>query len=107
MGTSYREFRQMRPVSDEAMDAARAATEEKIRAYELREARKACGLTQEQVSERMGVGQKRVSAVETGKIDTLKVDTLRRYVAALGGDALHHGGAPAGGSAPFALTEWC
>lgn len=75
----------MRPVSDEAMDAARAATEEKIRAYELREARKACGLTQEQVSERMGVGQKRVSAVETGKIDTLKVDTLRRYVAALGG----------------------
>lgn len=85
MGTSYREFRQMHPVSDEAMDAARAATEEKIRAYELREARKACGLTQEQVSEHMGVGQKRVSAVETGKIDTLKVDTLRRYVAALGG----------------------
>ena len=82
---SYRAYRAEHPVSESSMEIARAATDKKIRAYELRQARKACHLTQEQLSARMGVGQKRISALENGKLDSLKIDTLRRYVAGLGG----------------------
>ena len=33
----------------------------------------------------MGVSQKRISDIENGRLDLLKIDTLRRYIAALGG----------------------
>lgn len=51
-----------------------------IRLYELRKAR---GLTQTDVAKRLGVTQKRVSAIE--RAEDLNVSTLQRYVAALGG----------------------
>ncbi len=53
--------------------------------FELREVRKACGLTQTELAACLGIGQKRISAVENGKLDNLKIDTLRRYIAGLGG----------------------
>ena len=82
---SYRGFRELHPVSDEAMARAQRATKVLILAYELKEARKDRHLTQEQLSRNMGIGQKRVSALENGRLDVLKIDTLRRYVEGLGG----------------------
>ncbi len=82
---SYRGFRELHPVSNEAMEKARQATEETIAAYQLKEARKDRDLTQEQLSRNMGIGQKRVSALENGRLDVLKIDTLRRYIEGLGG----------------------
>ncbi len=82
---TYREFRAQHPVSQSLMQEAQKATEEIVRTYELREARKECRMTQEQLSQKMGIGQKRVSALENGKLDVLKIDTLRRYVEGLGG----------------------
>lgn len=85
METTFREYKMQHPVSDALLAEARRVTEEKIRLFELREVRKACGLTQTELSERLGIGQKRISAVENGKLDSLKIDTLRRYIAGLGG----------------------
>ena len=51
-----------------------------IRLYELRKAR---GLTQMDVAKRLGVTQRRVSAIE--RADDLNLSTLQRYIDALGG----------------------
>jgi DNA-binding XRE family transcriptional regulator len=51
--------------------------------YRLREIRRARGLTQEQVAQRMGVTKGRISQIEQGKISGQEV--LGRYAAALGG----------------------
>lgn len=51
--------------------------------HRLAEIRRARGLTQEQVAERMGVTKGRVSQIEQGKISGQEV--LVRYAAALGG----------------------
>lgn len=85
MGTTFREYKKAHPVDDALMEEARKATNEKIRLFELREVRKACGLTQTELATCLGIGQKRISAVENGKLDNLKIDTLRRYIAGLGG----------------------
>lgn len=53
--------------------------------YELREARRENGLTQAQLAERMGVNQKRVSAIENNGGTHAMVETLRKYMEALGG----------------------
>lgn len=73
-----------RNISPETMEAARKRVDEYIQAYELREARKAAHLTQRDIAERMGVSQKRVSVLESGDIDHVEIDTLRRYLKSLG-----------------------
>ena len=48
------------------------------------EARKLAGLTQAQLAERMGVSQAQVARIEKRGYDAYTLNTLRRYVAALG-----------------------
>ena len=84
-GLTMEEYFAERPVSDEIMEQARRDTDEYIRAYELRKVREAHGMTQCDVAKAMGVGQNRVSAVENGRLDSLRLDTLVRYAKALGG----------------------
>lgn len=52
-------------------------------AIRLRELRKARGLSQVELAKRLGVTQKRVSAIE--RAQDLNLSTLQRYVSALGG----------------------
>jgi transcriptional regulator with XRE-family HTH domain len=52
-------------------------------AIRLRELRSARGLTQTDLAKRLGVTQKRVSAIE--RAQDLNISTLQRYVDALGG----------------------
>lgn len=56
-----------------------------VRAYQLRELRELAALTQNDVAERIGKGQRQVSKIERGDIERTQVDTLRRYAEALGG----------------------
>ncbi|WP_037574558.1 helix-turn-helix domain-containing protein [Phaeacidiphilus oryzae] len=56
-----------------------------VRAYHLAEIRKEQHLTQTQVAAAMGTGQNNVSRLERGELGCTEVDTLRRYVEALGG----------------------
>jgi DNA-binding XRE family transcriptional regulator len=51
---------------------------------QLIEARQAAGLTQQQMAERLGVSQAQVSRIEKRGYDAYTLNTLRRYVAALG-----------------------
>jgi len=51
---------------------------------QLVEAREAAGLTQQQMAERLGVSQAQVARIEKRGYDAYTVNTLRKYVAALG-----------------------
>src|SRR5258708_30247413 len=51
---------------------------------QLVEARQQAGLTQQQLAERIGVSQAQVSRIEQRGYDAYTLNTLRRYVAALG-----------------------
>lgn len=53
---------------------------------QLVEARKAAGLTQAQVAKRLGVSQAQVARLEQQGYDAYTLNTLRRYVQALGDD---------------------
>ncbi|WP_226437386.1 helix-turn-helix domain-containing protein [Rhodococcus yananensis] len=74
-----------RPVDRAAVDAHKARMLEQVRAYRLQELREALELTQKQVADRLGVGQNRVSNIERGDLAHVQLDTLRRYVDAVGG----------------------
>lgn len=51
---------------------------------QLAEARQAAGLTQEQLAKRLGVSQAQVARIEKRGYDAYTLNSLRRYVAALG-----------------------
>lgn len=51
---------------------------------QLVEARQAAGLTQAELARRLGVSQAQVSRIEKSGYDSYTLNTLRRYVAALG-----------------------
>jgi DNA-binding XRE family transcriptional regulator len=67
-------------------DAVQAAKDELLAetiGHRLAEIRKARGLTQQQVADRMGVTKGRVSQIEQGKVSGH--DVVARFAAALGG----------------------
>ncbi len=75
-----------RPIDPEVLAEEVSAVEAQMSGYLLRQLRKGQGLSQEQLAERMGVSQRRVSAIEHGKVDMSEVATIRSYVTALGGE---------------------
>lgn len=83
---SWQEVRAQLNLDEGLVADARAYHEMRIRAYQLAEVRRASGLTQAEVAKAMGVSQSRVSAIERGRVTRAEVDTLRSYVAALGGE---------------------
>lgn len=85
MAKSVEELLAKRPVDREAVDAHKKRMVDEVRAYRLRELREASALTQVELAGRLHVSQNRVSRIEHGDIDRAQVDTLRKYVEALGG----------------------
>ena len=75
-----------RGISDVKMNRARQETQAIIDAYNLKEARKISNMTQVQVAREIGVSQNRVSRMENGDMNAMSIDSLRRYVSALGGE---------------------
>lgn len=82
---SLNEYLTQRGVTEQQMEEARQRTQAAIDAYNLKEARKACNMTQIQLAKIMGVSQNRISRMENGDIGSMSLDTVRRYVEALGG----------------------
>lgn len=78
-------YLEKRGIDDGQMERARQRTRAVIDAYSLRAARKARGITQVELAEAMGVSQNRVSRMENGDIGAMSIDTVRRYIEALGG----------------------
>jgi DNA-binding XRE family transcriptional regulator len=68
---------------EEAVEAGKQELLAEVIGHRLAEVRKARGLTQQQVADRMGVTKGRVSQIEQGKVSGQ--DVLGRFAAALGG----------------------
>ena len=68
------------------MNKARSETQAVIDAFNLKEARKVSNMTQVEVARLIGVSQNRVSRMENVDMNAMSIDSLRRYVAALGGN---------------------
>jgi predicted transcriptional regulator len=88
--------RAKRPVNRGTFDEHKRRILEEVRAYQLPELREAVGITKVQLADALDVSQNRVSRLEHGNIERTQVDTLRRYVEAVGG--LLHVGVEIGGS---------
>jgi DNA-binding XRE family transcriptional regulator len=68
---------------EEAFEAGKRELLAQVVGHRLAEVRRARGLTQRQVAERMGVTKGRVSQIERGRV--AGQDIVARYAAALGG----------------------
>ncbi|WP_089156647.1 helix-turn-helix domain-containing protein [Micromonospora sp. NBS 11-29] len=68
---------------EEAIDGGKQQLLAEVIGHRLAEVRRARGLTQQQVADRMGVTKGRVSQIEQGKISGQEV--VARFAAALGG----------------------
>ena len=69
----------------EQEQAAKDHLEAYVRAYRLAEIRREQHLTQVEVAKAMGTVQHNVSRLERGELGAAEIDTIRRYVEALGG----------------------
>jgi len=83
--TTLAELVAKRPPRREVVDAHKVRMLAETRAWRLRELREQADLTQVELAEELEVSQNRVSRIERGEIDRAQVDTVRRYVEALGG----------------------
>ncbi|QEW03409.1 helix-turn-helix domain-containing protein [Microbacterium lushaniae] len=86
MAVSLKDFVADHPVNRERVDAHKERMLSEVRAYRLRELREQLGLTQAELAKRIGVGQRQVSKIEHGDLDSAKVGTIRKYLEAVGGD---------------------
>lgn len=86
MAKSLKDFIAEHPVDRSRVEAHKERMLAEVRAYRLRELREQAGLTQAQVAERIGVGQRQVSKIEHGELDSAKVGTIRNYLEAVGGE---------------------
>ena len=76
---------------EEAVEAGKRELLAEVIGHRLAEVRRARGLTQQQVADRMGVTKGRISQIERGKVSGH--DVLARYATALGG-RLHQASRP-------------
>jgi predicted XRE-type DNA-binding protein len=70
---------------DAAREDARTRTQAYVLGFRLAQLRQEVGLSQAEIAGRMGISQPRVSQLESGDVGQMEVDTLSRYIMALGG----------------------
>ena len=85
MAKNLDELDRIRPVDPAALAAVTEELSRQERAWQLRELRAQTKLTQAQLAQRLHVGQNRVSQIESGGAERVRLDTLRQYAHALGG----------------------
>ncbi|MQY15047.1 putative antitoxin HigA2 [Streptomyces sp. RB5] len=66
-------------------ERADAELDAQIAGFHLRELRRLVGKTQADVAAAIEVSQSRISQIENGDLDSMELETLRAYAAALGG----------------------
>ncbi|QUR66735.1 helix-turn-helix domain-containing protein [Mycobacterium spongiae] len=83
--TTLRDWLAQRPVVRAAVETHKTPTRGELRALALKELREDQNLTQTQLADILQVSQNRISAFERGQVERAQIDTLRRYIEALGG----------------------
>ena len=73
------------PADEARVRAAKADLVAEVRAHRLAELRKQHGLTQHDLADALQVSQARISKMEHGELNRTELNTIRRYVEALGG----------------------
>lgn len=86
MMTTLDELRARRPGDRTRIDALRAEMEHEAELYRLVQLREDAGLVQKDLAHIIGVGQNRVSQIEKGDLASTRINTLQKYVEALGGE---------------------
>lgn len=97
------ELRASRPHSRENVERIKSEMALAEHLYKLRELREALGLTQTVLAERVGVGQTRISNLEKGELSSAKIETVRRYLDALGLDLQISARRPDGSTFPIEI----
>lgn len=88
MAMSLEDLADKRPVDRTRVEEHKERMLGEVRAYRLRELREQAGLTQAELAERIGVGQRQVSKIEQGDLENAKLGTIRGYLEAVGGSML-------------------
>ena len=83
---SYRRYRERLLDDPEVAAVYQEEADKKALWLQLTEARQKMGLTQAVMARRLGVSQAQIARIEKRGYDSYTLNTLRRYVAALGGD---------------------
>lgn len=83
--TNLEQLKQRRPPRGAVVGAHKERLLSETRAWRLKELREQSDLTQVELAAALEVSQNRVSRIERGDLDKTQIDTLRRYVEALGG----------------------
>jgi len=86
MAKTIDDVRQIRTVDTTIVDKHKKRMLNQVGAHRLRELREARGLTQVELAALLGVTQNRISRLEHAGIQRTQIDTLRRYVEAVGGE---------------------
>lgn len=89
------QVRKQRPTDEAAVAELRDEILEESRANRLADLRRGARLTQEQIADRIGVDQPRVSRIERGDLARTEVGSLAAYAEAMGGTlelVVHIGG---------------
>lgn len=74
-----------RPVDPVRAKKIRAESEAYVALFPLIDLREDFGLTQSALANDIGIDQSNVSRIERGKISTMEIATLQKYIEALGG----------------------
>ncbi len=80
----FEEYRARQMADPEFRAVYEAEASKKDLWLQLVEARRAAGLTQKQMAERLGISQAQVARIEKRGYDAYTLNTLRRYIMALG-----------------------
>lgn len=82
----YQQYREQLLANSEAAAIYQEEASKKALWLQLVEARQKLGLTQTEMARRLGVSQAQIARIEKCGYDSYTLNTLRRYVNALGGD---------------------
>jgi predicted XRE-type DNA-binding protein len=85
MAKTLDDLDRLSPVDPDKLASATADLLRRERAWQLRDLRRQAHLTQAQLATAMGVGQNRVSQIESGGAEHVRLGTLQQYADALGG----------------------
>lgn len=85
MATTIEDMLAKRPVNRANVDAHKRRMLRDVHSYRLKELRSLSHLTQRQLAGRLNVSQNRISNIEHGELERVQLETLRKYVEAVGG----------------------